>query len=54
MSAARCAGYIPALTVMTDKVNSEPTMAMTETMGLGTKSGRGAVASNTQIPTPKA
>src|ERR1035441_344576 len=52
MSAARCAGYMPALTVMSDSVNNEPTMAMAEMMGLGTKSGSGAAFNSRQIPTP--
>src|ERR1041385_3900475 len=53
ISAARCAGYIPAVRVISDRVKKERITEITETIGCGTKSGKGSTANATQIPTPK-
>ena len=51
-AAARCAGYIPAPTVISPNVNSDAMIAMGETIGCGTMSGSSTLLTTTQIPTP--
>src|SRR5438477_117238 len=43
---------MPAVTVISERVRIESTMEIGETIGCGTKSGRGTALIRTQVPTP--
>src|ERR1700737_31873 len=53
ISAARWAGYMPAVTVIKESVRTEAMIEMGETIGCGTKSGSGTAVMAEQTPTPK-
>jgi hypothetical protein len=53
ISAARWAGYMPAVTVINESVKIEAIIEIHETMGCGTKSGSGKASIAAQVPIPK-
>src|SRR5271154_238060 len=53
ISAARWAGYMPAVTVIKESVKIDRTIEIHETMGCGTKSGKGSVSIAVHTPIPK-
>src|ERR1700681_2910080 len=55
ISAARWAGYMPAVTVINESVRIEAIIEIQETIGCGTKSGRGnvSIAAHNPIPNVK-
>src|SRR5258708_9063789 len=53
ISAARWAGYMPAVTVIKESVRTEAIIEMVETIGCGTKSGSGTALIAAQTPTQK-
>src|ERR1700722_1381775 len=53
ISAARWAGYMPAVTVIKESVRIEATIEIQETIGGGRKRGRGGASMGAHIPMPK-
>src|SRR5258708_40364775 len=53
ISAARWAGYMPAVTVIKESVRTEAIIETDETIGCGTKSGSGTALIAAQTPTPR-
>src|ERR1700690_16138 len=52
ISAARWAGYMPAVTVINERVRIEATIEIHETIGCGTKSGKGNISKAAHVPMP--